>query len=289
MFGYFHNSSIRRYITLMGALFNHVSVSRVRDDVTSYTKVPITYASKERFIQKLMNITNTSDGDDTFAKIETILPRMNLSLIDINYNPIFKTNITNREINSRVRDGKPITTSQFNPVPFKLMFELGIYTRHEDDMFQIVEQILPYFQPNFSCKTTELHTNEITVDRDIQVTLQSISLDEDLEGDRMSRRRLEWSIIFELDGYLYPPVKDIHNEIKTVYVDFFANTHKLEPEGIFESVDSSPCPGPDVERDEWNGEYKQGYSGNVPIPSGIIPPGVRGIVSGCPSPMPIEK
>lgn len=284
MFGYYYNSSIRRYITLMGALMNHIEVSRVNKDGTIRTqKVPISYSSKERFMAKMNTINNTADGDESLAKIETVLPRMNLTLVDMNYNPVFKTNITNRQMQTTFSNDRPVSTSQFNPVPFKLMFELGIYTRHEDDMLQIVEQILPYFQPNFSCKITELHTNEIKIDRDIQVTLQSVSIDEDVEGDRMSRRRLEWSIMFELDGYLYPPIKNITNEIKTVYVDFFANTHRLAPEGTFESVDVSTCPDPTVIREDWNGKAKYGYSDNTPIPVDPQESGVRGIPSGCDS------
>lgn len=281
MFGYFYNSSLRRYIVMMGALFNHIAVARTHDGVTKTQKVPMSYGSKENFIQKLNTITNSSEEDNNIAKIETILPRMNLQMIDMNYNPIFKTNITNREMMT-LEGIRPVTTSQFNPVPFKMMFELGIYTRHEDDMLQIVEQILPYFQPNFSCKITELHTNKIKIDRDIQITIQSIAMDEEVEGDRFSRRRLEWSIMFEVDGYLYPPIKDLAGEIKTVYVDFFANTHELEPEGNFESVDVSTCPTPDVTRDEWNGKAKYGLSSDTSIPTGEQPSGPRGITSGCP-------
>lgn len=277
MFGWFSNSSTRRYITLMGALFDHIEVAR---DNNRFIKVPITFANKERFVEKLNTINNSSDGDETIAKIETILPRMCLSIIDVNYNPLFKTNITNREMMTRLGE-RPVTTSQFNPVPFKYMFELGVYTRNEDDMFQIIEQILPYFQPNFACKTTELHTNDITIDRDIQITLQSISIDENPDSDRFTRRRCEWSIIFELDGWMYPPVKDINNEIKTVYVDLFANTKRLAPEGNFESIDVGTCPDSLVTRDDWNGKVKYGYSDNTNIPSGDTQSGPRGIISGC--------
>lgn len=287
MFSYFYNSSIRRYVVMMGALFNHIGVAREHDGVVNVQKVPISYGSKERFVQKLHTINNSSDGDPTLAKIETVLPRMNLSLVDMVYNPVFKTNITNREMMSTFNPEtlRPKTTSQFNPVPYKMIYELGIYTRHEDDMLQIVEQILPYFQPNFSCKITELHTNEIKIDRDIQITIQSLSMDEDVEGDRFTRRRLEWSLIFEVDGYLYPPVKDINNEIKTVYVDFFANSHVLEPEGNFESVDVTTCPNPaEVTQETWNGQVKTGMSKQTPIPSGSDPSDVRGVPSGCGQP-----
>lgn len=276
MFGYFYNSSIRRYVVLMGALFNHIEVKRGEG---RHQKVPISFGSKERFITKLHTIHNTSDEDDSIAKVETVLPRMHLSIIDIIYNPPFKTNITNRDMKT-VFHGKPVTTSQFNPVPFKFMFELGIYTRHEDDVFQIVEQILPYFQPRFNCKVTELHTNEITIDRDIPITIQSLAVDDMVDGDRFQRRTIQWSIIFELDGWMYPPAKEIHNEIKTVYVDFFANTHRLAPEGNFESVDSSTFPSPEVTREDWDGRVVFGYSSDTPIPAGDTPSGPRGSLSG---------
>lgn len=281
MFGYWYNSSIRRYIVLMGALFNHIAVKRYdNNDEIFHQKVPITYGSKERFVQRLNNITNPMNENNTYAEIETILPRMNLTVVDMMYNPLFKTNITNREIRS-VFGETPRTTSQFNPVPWKMIFELGIYTRHEDDMFQIVEQILPYFQPNFPCKITELHDNEIKVDRDVQITIQSLAIDEEYDGDKTSRRRIEWSIIFEVDAWFYPPLKDVNNEIKTVYVDFFANTHRLAPEGNFEGVDAGPCPDSFVERDKWNGKVQMGYSDNEPIPTGLHPQGPRGVLSGC--------
>lgn len=286
MFKYNYNSSLRRYTVLMGALFNNIEVARERDGVTYLQKVPISNSSKENFVRKLETRTS-EDGDNTFAKVETILPRMCLTMVDVNYNPVFKTNISNREMMSRLDGIKPKTTSQFNPVPFKIMYELSIFTRHHDDMFQIVEQILPYFQPNFSCKVTELHTNEIKFDRDIQVTIQSIAIDESVEGGKTDRRRLEWSIMFELDGWLYPPVKEISNEIRTIYLDFFANKQELKPEGNFESVDISPCPSPNIPKDEWNGKKKYGYSSDTPIPSGGEESGVRGIPSGCDKEMPI--
>lgn len=271
MFGYFYNTSIRRYILLMGELFNGIQVSRTRGDVTTFQKVPITYASKERFISKLNKINSTTSEYD-IAKIETILPRMYLHMVDMVYNPLFKTNASMREI--KWRDHEEKSSIRFNPVPYKFIFELGIYTRFEDDMFQIAEQIFPYFQPNFAVRIKELHDTSTIIDRDVQVTIQSISMTEDLEGDGTTRRRLEWNFIFELDGWMYPPSSELSGEIRTIYLDFHSKEKELDSEGQFESVDTEVDPR-DIGKESWDGSVNQTYSHDQQIPSGDIPPGPR--------------
>ena len=274
MFGHWYNSSMRRYIVMMGDLFSHVQVMRKRDDDNvELTKVPITYASKERFMEKL-NKVNSISSDKQIAKVETILPRMCLNLVDMTYNGSYKTNIQNKVVRTKPGDIK--TISQYNPVPVKMIFELGIYTRHQDDMFQIIEQIFPYFQPHFNTTIKELYTNTINFERDIRVVLQSVAIDETTESDYQSRRRLEWTIIFEVNGWLYPPVADIKGEIRTVYLDFFANEKELDASGTFESIDYQVDPeNMSVEDWEKDRKYKVSESTNVPIPVDPEPPHVR--------------
>lgn len=263
MFAYHYNSSIRRYIVLLGHLFSGLQVKRVRDGKPHYIKVPITYSNKEKFIMSLDKV-NSISSEENVAKVETILPRMCLSLVDMTYAQNFKTNITNRAT-PVYKDGTFQSVTQYNPVPYRFMFELGIYTRHEDDMFQIVEQILPYFQPHFNCKIKELHGNQIWIDRDIQVTISSITPDERTPEDKYSRRRLEWSIMFEFIGFIYPPATEINGEIRTIYLDFHANEKEINPNGEFESVDHEVTPR-DVDESQWDGSSIQTYSRNKPIP-----------------------
>ncbi|USL86148.1 tail sheath stabilizer and completion protein [Enterobacter phage fGh-Ecl04] len=276
MFGYFYNSSLRRYILMLGDLFSNIQVQRVREDIgKTYIRVPITYASKEHFMMKLNKWTSVNNEDGP-AKVETILPRINLHLVDMMYNPTYKTGQLNRSAMSNP-DSKTGTISQYNPTPIKMIFELGIFTRHQDDMFQIVEQIMPYFQPHFNTTMTELFENEITFERDIRITFQSISIDEQIDGDKQSRRRLEWSIMFEVNGWLYPPAFDLSGEIRTIYLDFHANSRELVNEGVFESVDSEVDPR-DVEIEDWDGKSIQKYdSDSTPIPKEPEPPGPRGV------------
>ncbi|WVT33285.1 hypothetical protein PS49_181 [Aeromonas phage PS49] len=276
MFGYFYNSSLRRYILMLGDLFSNIQVQRVREDIgKTYIRVPITYASKEHFMMKLNKWTSVNNEDGP-AKVETILPRINLHLVDMMYNPTYKTGQLNRSAMSNP-NSKTGTISQYNPTPIKMIFELGIFTRHQDDMFQIVEQIMPYFQPHFNTTMTELFENEITFERDIRITFQSISIDEQIEGEKQSRRRLEWAIMFEVNGWLYPPAFDLSGEIRTIYLDFHANSRELVNEGVFESVDSEVDPR-DVEIQDWDGKSIQKYdSDSTPIPKEPEPPGPRGV------------
>lgn len=269
MFGHFYNGSIRTYVVLMCELFNNISVSRVRDGVTRINKVPVSYASKERFALKMDKI-NSSTSDYNIAKVETVLPRINISLVDMIYNAQYKTNITNRRM--APADKKPRSSAQFNPVPFKFTFEVGVYTRTEDDVLQIVEQIVPYFQPHFNCQIKELYKNDVKIDRDIPITFQSISMQEELEGGIETRRRIEWTLIFELDGWLYPPINAVEGEIRTIYLDFQSNLQELPT--AYESVDMQPIPV-DVNPDEWDGRLNETYSADKPIPVDPDPPKPR--------------
>lgn len=275
MFGQFYNSSLRRYIVMMGDLFSRIEVIRKYDEGTRYIKVPITYASKEKFIKKL-NTYNSINSKEDVAKIETILPRLNLHLVDINYNAPFKTNTLNHTKSRTVGNKVTSLVSQYNPTPVKMIFELGIHTRHQDDMFQIVEQIIPYFQPHFNVRMTELHTNDIAIDRDIKVTMQSLSMDEDIEGEGNSRRRIEWSLIFEVNGWIYPPVREMEGEIRTIYLDFYSTSQEVDARGSFESIDHEVDPR-DVSEVDWdeNKKIKTGQSKDTPIPVAPEPPGVR--------------
>lgn len=275
MFGYFYNSSLRRYILLMGDLFSNIAVQRVRGDKKNYIRVPVTYASKEHFMMKLNKWTSVNSEQD-IAKIETVLPRMNLHLVDMMYNAPYKTGVLNRTAMNKP-DSVQGTISQYNPTAIKMIFELGIFTRYQDDMYQIIEQIMPYFQPHFNTTMTELFGNEITFERDVRIVLQSLSIDEQVDGEKASRRRLEWSIVFEVNGWLYPPVTDLEGQIRTIYLDFHANSRELANEGVFESVDSQVDPE-DVAVEDWNGDYIQTYdSNNTPIPVDPEPSKPRGV------------
>lgn len=275
MHGHFYNSSFRRYILLMGDLFSRIEVERRRGDVTKWQRVPVTYASKEHFIEKLHSKFSVNDNNNV-AKIDTILPRINLHMVDISYNAQKQTAMLARSIMQNQGNPNQLV-SQYNPVSYKMIFELSIHTRHQNDMYQIVEQILPYFRPHFTTTIKEFNGSDLVIDRDINISIQSVAVDESIEGDKTSMRRIEWSLMFEVDGWIYPPIAEIKGEIRTVYLDFHSAAQEFNDETEFESIDYQVDPV-DIPMDDWIDQgqpYVTSETENIPIPKDPQPPGVR--------------
>jgi hypothetical protein len=107
------------------------------------------------------------------------------------------------------------------PVPYNMAFELSVYTKLNDDMLQIVEQILPYFQPSYNLSVTLM--GDISEKRDIPVILDSVTMNDDYEGDFSTRRALIYTLRFTAKTYLFGPIADASKDlIKKVSVGYLA-------------------------------------------------------------------
>ncbi|AGN30025.2 tail sheath stabilizer and completion protein [Vibrio phage nt-1] len=199
----------------MGNLFSNIYVSRG----DSYRKVPITVSSKEHFIASLNS--QELNGNGSVANVATLLPRIGLDMVSCTYDATRKTNIANRKLTRDFSGDRPKSNKLFNPVPYDFEFEVSIYTRHQDDAFQIIEQILPYFQPQFNTMIKELDENEVIVDqRDIPIILESAVPETTFEGSAGDMRHIEWTLNLRMKGWLYPPTNAQFGEIRTIYLDF---------------------------------------------------------------------
>lgn len=221
MIGHFYNKSIRKYVILMQQLFSNIVVDR---GPRGFHQVPITYASKEKYRAALESMVN----DPNLAKIEGVLPRISLHLVNLVYDATRATNVSNRQLQRSFNEDRPALNSQFNPVPYDFYFEMGIFTRHQDDVFQIVEQICPYFRPHFTCMIKELDENELVIDkRDIPIVLETIQPQEEFEGPGPILRRIEWTLSFKVKGWLYPATNSQFGEIRTIYLNFNNDEREL--------------------------------------------------------------
>lgn len=251
MFGYFYNNSMRRYTMLMGALFNNVHVRRVVGDEERFINVPVSFASKEAFVKKMQSRLERDDGT---ANIKNILPRMSLEITDLVYDEIRKTNDRNRSVK---RDSnKP--TGYYNPVPYNITYTLSIWTKHEDDLFQILEQIVPYFTPSFSAKVEEMQDAK-KENRSVPISLTAVIPSEDYEMAMGEQRRIEWQLVFMVKGYFYPPKIDFNGEIRRVFIDFYGNQREINENSVFESFDREAC-------EPIEGISKTSMSENIDIP-----------------------
>ena len=214
---YFYHQNIRKTIIAFGNLFNNITVkSKDADgDTFSQIRVPISYGPTQKFLARL------EQQADLNKAVQITLPRMSFEMNSITYDPTRKTGIT-QTFKAVGDDGK--MKKVFMPVPYNIGFELNILTKLNDDSLQIIEQILPYFQPSFNL-TVDL-VDSINEKKDIPVVLDSISFQDDYEGDFSTRRALIYTLQFTAKTYLFGPVAESSDGlIKKVQVDMYNDTN----------------------------------------------------------------
>jgi hypothetical protein len=200
MFGnqYYH-SIIRKYVIAFGNLFNDIAIQRFDSagDRIQTIAVPLGYASKESYIVRLREDPNLDQ------KVAITLPRMGFEITAFNYAAERKLASTLRNVYNATGTDSTVKT-QYVPVPYDINFSLHIFCRHTDDATQILEQILPYFRPEFTTNVNIIPEMEIVID--VPVVLNSLSPEDLYEGDFETRQALVHTLDFTLKGYMYGPV-----------------------------------------------------------------------------------
>lgn len=216
----FYNRSIRKYIILFGTLFNNIYVNRVQFnekakslDVQQTLKVPLTYGPKQKYFQR------TNSDVDLNQPFATIFPRMSFEMVGFNYAPERANNSLNRH--RGVNNGA--VSSMYEPSPWDIDFTLYIAVHHAEDATQIIEQILPYFRPEWTT-TIEL-SEDMKWENDVKLNLRSVSMTDTYEGDMNSRRVQIWTATFNMKAWLLQEVRnhgggDGSGLIKRVQLDF---------------------------------------------------------------------
>jgi hypothetical protein len=199
MFSTYYNESLRKLVIGFGSLFNNLNV-RFFDsngDISQTVRVPITYSPKEKFISRLNEGGSILENE---TKVKAILPRMGFDITGINYDP---TRTINKLTKTRKTDG-PITRESFNEVPYNVSFGLYSFTSSIDENLQLIEQIAPFFTPEFNVtiKMNDLHTKV-----DVPIVLSNINIEENYEGDFFNRRFIATTFEFLAKSYLYGPIK----------------------------------------------------------------------------------
>lgn len=202
MFGnqYYH-SIIRKYVIAFGNLFNDIVIQRFdkNGDRIQTIAVPLAYSPKEKFIVRLRQ-------DPDFERdVAITLPRMGFEITSFNYASERKLSSTLRNIYVP-SEGSPTVKAQYVPVPYDLTFSLYAFSRYTEDATQILEQILPYFRPEFTTNVKIIPELDISVD--IPVILNAVSPEDIYEGDFETRQALVHTLDFTLKGYMYGPITD---------------------------------------------------------------------------------
>ena len=212
----FYHETMRKVVVAFGTIFNNINIVRTNSSgaVTQSMKVPLAYGPKQKFLTRLREDPNLN------KKVALTLPRLGFEISGIAYDPSRKLNSIQKFKKTNNSEGGKSLSSQFMPVPYNMDFELVVMAKQSDDALQIVEQILPFFQPDY---TITLNDNtSMGTTRDVPIILNNVTYSDEYEGSFEDRRVLTYTLTFTAKFYLYGPVTD-QKVIKQVQVDQYTD------------------------------------------------------------------
>lgn len=216
MFQHFKNSTIRNAVAAFGTLFNNIFINRIDDDgnIIQNIKVPLSYAPRQKFIAKIK-----ASPESFEQEYQSVLPRMSFEMLDIQYDSTRKVSPVQR-IKSQDVSNPDRMISQYAPSPWNMPISLYIYGKNQEDVLQIVEQIIPYFNPDYNLNFSSLPA--LNLKDDLPIILNSISPADFYEGDFGERRMIIWTLNFNIKLNFYGPINKqgvIKRTITNIYTD----------------------------------------------------------------------
>jgi len=197
---HFYHEAIKRAVSVFGTMFNEIDIMRDNADgtATQFVRVPLSYGPKQKFIARVDQAADLMDN--TKSRVAMTLPRMAFDITGLTYDAERKLGKL-KQFKLHDSGDNTVLRTQFAPVPYNINFGLYVLSKNTEDALQIVEQILPFFTPDFTVTmTTVPGTSE---KRDVPIVLQDVSYTDEYEGDFQSRRVITWTLNFEMKTYLY--------------------------------------------------------------------------------------
>jgi len=208
---YSYHEIFRKTVVAFGTLFNNIEIHK--DD--QVMKVPLAYGPKQKFLARL----DAMDGSTSQTRTQITLPRISFEINGITYDSTRKVSPTQK---IKVAKDTDENKNVYMPVPYNLSFELSIISKTQEDGLEILEQILPFFQPHYNLPIKLLDAMSET--KDVPIVLNSVDYEDTYEGDFSSRRAIIYTLQFTAKTYLYGPVTD-SKVIKKTITDFYSDTN----------------------------------------------------------------
>jgi len=220
MFGnYYYNESMRKMTVAFGQLFNNIQIKRKDSSgtVIQSIRVPLAYAPKEKFLARLDQQPSLDEREMAIT-----LPHMSFEISSIAYDPTRK--LTRVQKFKQVKTGAEGKILDYNymPVPYNISYNLNIFTATAEAGLQIVEQILPYFQPDYTVTVNALP--ELNIKRDVPIILNTVNYEDTYDGSFTTRRAVTYTLTFTAKTYLFGPAST-QKVIKEVKSDIYSNTN----------------------------------------------------------------
>ena len=218
MFGkHFYHESLRKVVVAFGTIFNNITIHRTDSsgNVVQSLKVPLAYSPKEKFLTRLEQQPNLDNREFSIT-----LPRMGFEIASISYDASRKLQKLGK-FKAVKSSSSNIMDYQYNPVPYNISFNLFSFTATAEGGLQIIEQILPYFQPDYTVTINAIPS--MGIKRDVPIILNSVSYDDTYDGSYTTRRAVNYTLNFTAKTYLYGPVYS-QRVIKETQSDIYSDT-----------------------------------------------------------------
>ena len=215
----FYWGTIRKAIVAFGTMFSNMTIERKDSagNIVQIQKVPLSYSPRQKFLAKIKQQPNVDA-----TNFQVILPRMGFEMISLDYDPHRKISPIQQ---NRTINGSTTANSQYAPSPYNINLLLYIYAKNQDDGLQIIEQILPYFNPDYNLTLNAIP--ELNLTNDLPIILSSIGFSDDYEGDLITKRSIVWTLSFTMKLNFYGPVNK-QGIIKKVVASTFNNANLSE-------------------------------------------------------------
>ena len=216
-----YHELIRKTVVAFGTLFNDMYVYRKNSTgkIIQKMKVPLAYGPKQKFLVRLDQ--DTTRGADNVKTTALTLPRIGFELTGLTYDPARKLNRIQKFKKVKGADSKSLS-NVYMPVPYNVSFTLFTMAKNSEDALQIVEQILPMFQPDYTISLNVMPTMEIV--RDVPIVLNDVAYEDTYDGNFTERRVIMYTLNFTAKMYLYGPVTS-QKIIKRVQVDKYSDNN----------------------------------------------------------------
>jgi len=222
----FYNSLFKKYVAIFGTVFNNIYIDRTDDNnsVIQELKVPISYGPREKFLARLQ------DNPTGSATVSITLPRMAFEIDSISYAANRKLQTMTKIASKKNINGHNVYKKVYAPTPYDIGFKLEILTKTMEDGLKIIEQILPYFTPEWTIQA-HLLGDDFDMSTDIPIVLDSVSIDDQYEDNFLTRRVLIFVLNFTMKAYFYGPITESKiiklTDVK-MYADLTANSGYIE-------------------------------------------------------------
>ena len=232
----FYWGTIRKSIVAFGNLFNNIHIDRRNSTgaVVQTLKVPLSYSPKSKFLARI-----AAQPQSFEQNFETYLPRMGFEMLGVVYDPNRRVSLVqqNRAVNGSTNS----VNAQYAPTPYNINMMLHVYVKNQDDGLQIIEQIMPYFNPDFNLSLNAIPA--LGIKNDLPIILESINYDDQYEGDFASRRAIIWELSFTMKLNFYGPINR-QGIIRTSTINTFGNADLTNKQQTLSSaVNSGLAPG----------------------------------------------